>query len=35
MTPLTYEENELCEMQKVCYIWKKIFSADKNDKKCI
>ena len=21
--PLTYEENDLYEMQKVCYIWKK------------
>ena len=26
--PLTDEENELYEMQKVCYIWKKIFSTD-------
>ena len=32
MIPLTYEENELYEMQKVCYICKKIFSTDKNNK---
>ena len=32
MIPLTNEENELYEMQKVCYICKKIFSIDKNDK---
>ena len=32
MIPLTYEENELYEVQKVCYICKKIFSTDKNDK---
>ena len=31
MILLTYEENELYEMQKVCYICKKIFSTDKND----
>ena len=31
--PLTDEENELCETQKVSYICKKIFSVDKNDKK--
>ena len=30
MIPLTYEEKELYEMQKVCYICKKIFSTDKN-----
>ena len=30
--PLNEEENELYEMQKVCYIRKKIFSTDKNDK---
>ena len=35
MIPLTYEEKELYEMQKFCYICKKIFSTDKNDKKCI
>ena len=29
---LTDGENELYEMQKVCYICKKIFSTDKNDK---
>ena len=28
---LTDEENELYEMQKVCYIFKKIFSTNKND----
>ena len=32
MIPLTNEENELYEMQMVCYICKKIFSIDKNDK---
>ena len=32
MIPLIDEENELYETQKVCYICKKIFSADKNDK---
>ena len=32
MIPLTDEENELYEMQKVCYICKKIFSTDKNNK---
>ena len=32
MIPLTDEENELYKMQKVCYICKKIFSTDKNDK---
>ena len=32
MIPLTVEENELYKMQKVCYICKKIFSTDKNDK---
>ena len=32
MIPLTNEENELYEMQKVCFICKKIFSTDKNDK---
>ena len=31
MIPLTNEENELYEIQKVCYICKKIFSTDKND----
>ena len=32
MIPLTNEENELYEMQEVCYICKKkIFSTDKND----
>ena len=28
---LTYEEKELYELQKVCYICKKIFTTDKND----
>ena len=32
MIPLIDEETELYEMQKVCYISKKIFSTDKNDK---
>ena len=32
MMPLTHEENELYEIQKVCYICKKIFSSDKKDK---
>ena len=32
MIPLTIEENELYEMQKVCYICQKFFSTDKNDK---
>ena len=31
MILLTNEENGLYEMQKVCYIYKKIFSTDKND----
>ena len=32
MIPLTYEEKKLSEIQKVCYICKKIFSTDKSDK---
>ena len=32
MIPLTYEETESYEMQKVCYICEKKFSTDKNDK---
>ena len=32
MTPLTDQENELYEKQKVCYICKKIFSTNKDDK---
>ena len=32
MILLTDEENELYEMQKVCYLCKKIFKTDKNDK---
>ena len=32
MKVLTYEEKELYETQKACYICKKIFSTDKNDK---
>ena len=31
MIPLTNEENEPYNMQKVCYICKEIFSTDKND----
>ena len=31
MIPLTDEENELYEMQKACYIYKTIFSTNKND----
>ena len=33
MIPLTYEENEFYKKQKVCYICKKEFNTDKNDKK--
>ena len=32
MTPLTDEENKSYKKQKVCYICKKKFSTDKNDK---
>ena len=32
MIPLTDEENKSYEEQKVCYIYKKEFSTDKNDK---
>ena len=32
MIPLTNEEKESHEKQKVCYICKKEFSTDKNDK---
>ena len=32
MIPLTDEENKPYEKQKVCYICKKEFSTDKNDK---
>ena len=32
MIPLTEEENDLYEMQKVCYIGIKTFSTDKNNK---
>ena len=31
MVPLIDEENELYQMQKVCYICKKIYITDKND----
>ena len=31
MIPLTNEETEFYEMQKVCYIWEKEFCADKNN----
>ena len=33
MIPLTDEETEFYENQKVCHICKKEFSTDKNDKK--
>ena len=33
MIPLTDEETEFYENQKVCHIWKKEFSTDKNDRK--
>ena len=33
MIPLTYEENEFYKKQKVCYICKKEFSTNKDDKK--
>ena len=33
MIPLTEEETEFHENQKVCHICKKEFSTDKNDKK--
>ena len=33
MIPLTSEEKEFYEKQKVCYICEKEFSTDKNDKK--
>ena len=32
MIPWTDEESELCEMQKVFYIFKQIFSPDKSNK---
>ena len=32
MIPLTYEENKSYKKQKVCYICKKEFNTDKNDK---
>ena len=32
MIPLTFEEKELYEMQKVCYICKKLFSTDKSNR---
>ena len=32
MIQLTYEEQQLYEIQNICYISKKIFSNDKNDK---
>ena len=31
MIPLTNEENEYYEMQKVCYKHKRKFNTDKND----
>ena len=33
MIPLTNEENKTYHKQKVCYICKKEFSTDKEDKK--
>ena len=33
MIPLSYEEIEFYKKQKVCYICKKEFNTDKNDKK--
>ena len=35
MIPLTYEENESYRKQKVCYVCKKEFFTDKNDKNAI
>ena len=35
MVPLTNKENKSYEKQKICYICKKEFSTDENDKKCI
>ena len=35
MIPLTDKENKSCEEQKICYICKKEFSTDKNDKKAL
>ena len=35
MIPLTYEENESYRKQKVCYVCKKEFITDKNDKNAI
>ena len=32
MIPLTYKENKSCEKQNVCYIYKKEFRTDENDK---
>ena len=32
MIPLVYEENKSYKKQKVCYICKKEFNTDKNDK---
>ena len=32
MVSLTYEENKSYKKQKVCYICKKVFNTDKNDK---
>ena len=33
MIPLIKEENEIDNMQKVCYICKRVFSTDYNNKK--
>ena len=32
MIPLTYKENKSYKKQKVCYLCKKEFNTDKNDK---
>ena len=34
MIPLTKEERDWHNMQKVCHICKKVFSTDYNNKKC-
>ena len=34
MMPLTDKENKSYQMEKVCYIYKKEFSADNDNKKC-
>ena len=34
MMPLTDKENKSYQMEKVCYIYKKEFSADNDNNKC-